>query len=373
MRDIQKVNIAHTINSVALSVIGVYIPIYLLTLGYSLTKVLIFFAISHTFGLLIMLFLYTLLIKKFGLIHTFKIYYPLQFIYLVSLFLLNQHMYPFELVAMMYGAANYAYWMPMNILLIKRSEHHDMGKNLSTFFALPKLFGILGPLLGAILIPILGFWPVFSFAIIGVLISFLPLAKVHDADVKINLNFLSAGKRVFKDKSLFLFEAFDNIIEESEWFWGIYVYLIIGTLSTPGIIGSLESLGGAVLTIFVGKYADKYGKRIVPFAALAMTAIFIGRIFIFTAVPAYLITVAASLVMTLFLISYFSTIYKTVKGEGEEEFVILREIPTVLGRLIVFAAIFLSINNLRFFFVFPILFILLLIGFYFWKRKLLLD
>lgn len=148
MQDIQKVHIAHTINTVALSVIGVYIPIYLLTLGYPLERVILFFAIAPTFGLLLGLFVYTRLFPKIGLINTFKLYYPLQIVYLTSLFLLHEKTFPPEYVALLYGASNFAYWIPMNLLLIKRSSHGEMGKNLSTFFALPKFFGIFGPLIG---------------------------------------------------------------------------------------------------------------------------------------------------------------------------------------------------------------------------------
>ena len=84
---------------------------------------------------------------------------------------------------------------------------------------------------------------------------------------------------------------------------------------------------------------------------------------------AYFITVVLSFIFTLFIVSYFSTIYKTIKGEGEEEFIILREIPTVLGRLVVFAAIYLTISHLQYFFITPMIFTVILLLFYIWKKK----
>lgn len=70
--------------------------------------------------------------------------------------------------------------------------------------------------------------------------------------------------------------------------------------------------------------------------------------------------------MAMFLISYFALILKDVKGEGEEEFMILREIPTILGRLVVFGAVLFfsqSAYSQQVVFFVPICAILILVGF----------
>jgi hypothetical protein len=373
MKDIQRVYISHTLNSVALSIIGVYIPAYLLTLHYSLAEVIYYFAVSHVSGLMICFLLYIPLMKHGGLIKLFKLNYPLQILQLFLLFWLQYNKFPLEIAAIAYGAANYAYWIPLNLLFVRHSEHKDMGSNLAKFYALPQLFGIVGPLIGALLIPFMGFWPVFVLTAVGLVFSYLPLNKINHDNFTINLNFSKAVKRISRNKSLFLFEAFDNILEESEWFWAIYVFLIIGSLQTPGIVGSLTAIGGAFFTFAVGKFANKHDKKIIPIAAVFLLGIYVFRIFVADALPAYVLTIIASFIFTLFLVSYFSTIYRTIKNDDEEEFILLREIPTVLGRLVVFGAIFLTIHNLQYFFVAPIIFILLLLGLYYWKQKALYE
>lgn len=373
MSDIARVYYAHTINNFALSIISVYIPVYLLTLGYSLERVVIYFTIAALFGLLVGLLVYVGLMQRLGVIRTFKIYYPLQIVYLIFLFLLARFNYPPEIVAMMYGAANYAYWMPLNQLFLNHSPSEEMGSNLSKFYAYPKIFGIIGPIIGAVLVPFVGFWPVFVLAICGVFLSYIPLRKVNDTAIKIKLNLSDGWNRVKRNKTLFTFEVFDNIIEESEWFWTIYVFLIIGSLSTPGIVGALEALGGALFALGIGKISNKKSKKLIPIASIGLIFIFLSRIFIEGQIIAYAITILASFTMTMFLVTYFSTIYKTVKGEGAEEFLVIREIPTVLGRLVVFAGILLFINNLNYFFLVPAFFTMLLLMLYFWKRHLLAD
>ena len=373
MNKIIRVYTAHTINTVAGSIIGVYVPAYLLTLGYPLARVILFYVITHGVGLLFGLFLFVPLVKKWGLLNTFKLYYPLQILTLLFLSLLKSHYGLPEIVAIFNGLANFAYWIPLNIFLIKHSDYQEMGSSLSKFFALPSLFGIIGPLIGAVLIPFIGFWPVFVITAIGVLVSFVPLAHIGDKEIAITLNLSKAWRRIKRDKILFLFEFFDNIIEESEWFWSIYVFIVIGSLSTPGIVGSLQAIGGSVFTLLIGKYANKHGKKLIPIAALLLLFVTFLRIFIKQPLSAYSVTVVASFLLSLFLVAYFSTIYKTVKNDKEEEFMVLREISTVLGRMVVLGAIYLTLPYLRFFFILPLFTIILLLFLYVVKGKSLVS
>lgn len=369
MKDIQRVYLSHTLNTVALSVIGVYVPAYLLSLGYSLEKVILYFAIAPTFGLLLGLFVYVPLMSKWGLGSVFKLYYPLKILELLILFFLSYQKIPLEILALVYGAANYAYWMPLNLLFIRHSVHDEMANNLAKFYALPQLFGIIGPLIGAVLVPSFGFWPVFILTVIGLVFSYFPLAKVQNTQLTISLNFSKAWTRLSQNKSLFLFEFFDNVLEESHWFWPIYVFIMIGSLATPGIVGSLTAIGGAFFTLFVGKYVNQHDKKIIPITSLLFLCVTALMIAVKQPLHAYILSIFASFIFTLFIVSYFSTIYKTIKGEGEEEFIILREIPTLLGRMVVFGAIYLTIAHLQYFFITPMIFTVILLLFYFLKKK----
>lgn len=305
--------------------------------------------------------------------NTFKLYYPLQIIYLLSLSFFLSRGVLLELVAIIGGFANFAYWTSMNIFFIKLAKPSDMGNSLAKFFALPQLFGIVGPLLGALLIPFIGFWPVFLLTILGLIFSFLPLVSLDDRTMHVDLKFSRALTRFSRSKILFLFEFLDNIIEESEWFWSIYVFLLIGSLAVPGIVGSLEAVGGALFTLFIGKYVSRHGRNIIPIASVCFIVLMFLRMVVHTSFSAYLVTLIASLVLTLFLVSYFSSVYKTVKDDKEEEFMILREIPTVLGRLVVFGFAYLTIHNLRLFFLLPLVTVSSLLLLYLWKGKVVFS
>ena len=370
-REIYRIHISHTLHHIVLSIISVYIPIFLLSQGNSLSKTITFFVTFHITGLLFALLVCPALIKKWGLVRLLKIYYPLEISFFILLNFLPSLPVIFWLIAVIGGLATFSYCIQINILLIKNVESGKIGSDLANFFALPKIFGILSPLISAALIPLVGFWPVFVIVILGLIISYLPILGIRKSEITQTFDFrLShAWTKLRERKFLFVLEGFDNIIEESEWFWGIFVFLIIGTLEAPGIVGALNALGGAAFTIIVGKYANKNAKTLIPLASLGLIIIWVTRVFVGSSLAAYTITLVASFIMTLFLVSYFSFIYQSVKNQQEEEFLILREIPTVLGRLVVFSVILMTINNPRWLFILPILATLILLITFILPRK----
>lgn len=369
-RSIYRVLISHTARSLAFSFVGIYIPIYFLTQGYQLREVISYYMILHGVGLLLALTIIPRLIQKWGLIFTFKLNYPFEILHLGLLFTLSWHSFSIYWIAPLAGAAVFFYWVPLNILLIKNADFDKMGSDLASFFALPKLFGIIGPLVGAGLVYFVGFWPTFLIAMIGAVLSYLPIAAINTEDVKVTFHWREAWQGLRRRKGLFLLESFDNIVEESEWFWGIYVFLLIGSLAVPGVVGSLAALGSALFTLFIGRKVNQHPRPVIILTSLCLVTVSIGQILANDAVSAYIITLTSSFMLTAFLVAYSSVIYRKVKGDEEEEFIILREIPTVLGRMIVFSGILLLAANPRYFFVVPLIAGVLLFGAFVFNKSL---
>ncbi len=354
-RMIYRVQAAHVLRSVALSFVSVYVPAFLLTHGYSLRETVLFFVAYHGIGLISVFLLVVPMLRKYGMVTTLRWHYPLQMLFLGILLLGNGGSISVWTAAVIGGIANMVYWVPLNILFMRHTDRDALAKDFSMFFALPMIFGLIGPLLGAVLVVSVGFWATFVVAFLGLLISSLPL-RAFENDERVDLHLSEMIPMLRRRKFLFFLEGFDNIVEESEWLWGIIVFLLIGSLTTPGIVGSLESLGGAVFTILVGRYVNKQKSTLgILFAGIVLLAfVWCARFLISTPLPAYLITIVSSFVMTLFLVSYFAMIYRKVKGDQDAEFIVLREIPTVLGRMVVFGVAILVASDIERFFYLPI-------------------
>lgn len=368
-RDIHRVQLSHALRSVALSLVSVYVPIFLLTHGFSFSRMILFFITFHFIGLLFALFVCPAIINRVGFMGTIRISYPLQIVFfiLMNILALSPGWWPF--VAALGGVATFIYWLPLNILFLKYADEKKMGSDVSVLFALPQMFGIAGPLLGAIFVPFVGFWPMFIVSGIGLVVSYLPLIGIEQEKKPIVFRISQAWEKLRGRRILFVLEGLENVIEESEWFWGIFVFLIIGSLSTPGIVGSLEAIGGVLFTVLIGKRADKGVGKLLPFASLLLITVWFARFYISGPVFVYGISIIASFVMMLFMVSYYSLIYRKVKNDDEEAFMILREIPVVLGRMVVFGSILLVASDVRKLFILPIVTVVLLLILFLIKRK----
>jgi hypothetical protein len=222
-REIYRIHIAHAIRSIALSFITIYVPVYLFKLGYSLEEIIFFYIIFHGFGLLFTLFVISPLIQKFGLLKIFRFYYPLEIIFYASLYFMQVEKIPFPIVAMLGGMATFIYWVPLNILLVKHANFDKMGTDLATFFALPKILQVFNPLISIALIYVLGFGSIFTIAIMGLILSYIPLYGIKNHESKLILHWKETFIKIKNRKKLFFLESLDNIIEESHWYWSIYV------------------------------------------------------------------------------------------------------------------------------------------------------
>jgi MFS family permease len=373
--DLNRVLVAHIARGVALSMISVYVPVLLLESGQSLSFVIVFYCVAHVSGLLAALFVIVPLMRRYGVVHVFKLYYPLEiaFFVLLNFFFFTGEMMLMWIAAVLAGVGSFAYWVPHNILFLRNSKKEVMGNELSTFFALPKIFNIAGPLLAAAIVVSFGFVPMFVIASVVLLLSYTPLRAIHDDMVSLEIRLDNVFVKLWRRKRLFFMEMFDNIVEESEWFWGIFAFLIIGTLDAPGYIAAAAAIGSALFARFVGKRIDKgSASKYVMIASVGLIGLWGMRFFVDSPGTAYAVTAAASFMMAMFLISYFALILKVVKGDDEDEFIVLREIPTVVGRLIVFGAILLFVHSWdsqRLVFFVPIVAILFLIGFLIYEKR----
>lgn len=368
-RDIHRVQLSQALHSVALSFVGIYVPAFLLTHGFPLSRMILFFVVFHVVALLTGLTLTPWLMRRKGYAPTLRLSFPVHILYLILLNLIPISHLPWLLVASVGGVANILYWMPLNILLVKHADKKKMGSDLGVFFALPKIFGIAGPLLSALVIPFFGFWPMFLVSGLGLTVSYLPLRGIQNGETMPEFRLGRTWREIRKRKSFFFLEGLDNVVEESEWFWGIFVFLAIGSLSAPGIVGGLESLGGALFALVAGRFADRHADRLVRISSVSLAVVWGARFLIHDPISAYVASFVASFVMTLFLVSYFGMIYGKIKGDGEETFLILREIPTTIGRLILFGVILATVSDpVRTFFL-PIVTIAVLLVVLHMKRR----
>jgi len=338
----------HSIQGFAMSLIGIFIPIYLLTLNYSVSQVLVFYIMLYAF-LLFFAFFAIIVANKIGLQQTINLRFPYLFIYLISLFLLKSISLPLSIIALFGGLQMALYWIPLHILFTREAKHKEVGSSTSKLFAFPQLASMAGPILGGFIAAMLGFKILFIFVFLILFISVIPL--FGSKQIKTSFKFKpSQGIKLFKKYPKYFFaEIFDNIGEEAESIiWPIFIYLSLVKIESVGIVGTLLALGSATFTLFIGKISDRYKKKqIIKVGAILLLFIWTTRYFIDSEIAFYVITVLAGFFTVLLLVPFTSLIYSIAKKDTMDEFFVFREIPVAIGRITILSLALLVVNKIN--------------------------
>lgn len=353
-----------SINSFGISLISIFIPIYLLQLGYSFQMVMVWLIIQHS-SLLLNSFLTILCSNRIGLVHCLHIRFVLLLSYLLLMFVLPSHRFLFFCIPILIGMEAAFFWIPLNILFVRNTEKDTMGGSLSKFFAYPKVFSMLSPLVGGFIALYLGFPTLFIFAISIVFVAFIPLLPLRSEKTHFILSWSTAKETYKRQKKYFIPEVIDNFTEDAGIIWSLFIYLQLISITQVGIVSALASFAGIFFTLTLGRLTDTWNKhKLLKIGAISVTLIWIGAFFIGTYIPIawlfYMATVIMALSMKVFLVPYQSMLFNSARRD-DAQFIVLREVPTVLGRLILYATTILLYKKL------PLVFLTVGIVFiYFW-------
>jgi len=354
-----------SLNSFAMAFVAIFIPIYLFQLGYSFQLVMLWMIIHHT-TLLACAFLTVYISNKIGLVHSLHIRFVLLLIYFsLLLFGLKDIPVLFYIIPILIGAEGAFYWMPLNILFVRNTEAETMGTSMSKFFVIPKILGMLSPVIGAFVIIYFGFNWLFALAMIFLMFTFVPVFSLRSEKTNFIFSWQKIREIFKKNKQYFIPEVIDNLAEDAIILWTIFIYLEFVSTLQVGIIGTIVSVTALFFTITIGKLTDKWNKyKLIKIGAVLVSLVWFINFAVGEFIPNqwlfYIATIFATLSLKVFLVPYSSLMYNQARKD-DAQFLILREIPTVLGRVFLFLLAILLYNHL------PILFLIVGLFFiYFW-------
>lgn len=333
------------IQAFAVSLVSVFIPIYLLIIGFSLTKVFIFLLIEWTvFGLLAPL--YGKIIHTIGLREVIFIRTPLFAAALLLLSFLRDNPFLqgfYYIIPVLIGFAGALYTLSITSLFARYVGKEHQGEKTGKFIAFPKMASMLGPVAGGIIAARFGFPILFLLTIIILLASVVPLSFV-----KKNIDHPRFHFSVFRRLTLNLKEFF---------FLGAYgikgfvlfiilpiaLYLNLRNVLSLGVLISALSLTGALFTIYVGRFADAHGiKKVIKFGAIVTTILFIAFGYLLQSDLFFYLSFVSGVVSVLVNVPYESHLYdRARRGRSPLEFLAFKEFSLFFGRLVLFGLILL--------------------------------
>lgn len=349
-RRLRAIYLMHSIDGFAGSLIGIFVPVYLLTLGYTISQIFLFYIIAYL-NIAILFFLAGYSAGHFGFKKTILFRFPFLLAYLVMLYFMPTHPTPLWLVALASSFNVALYWFPLHMIFTRASGHEEMGNNVGKLFALPRLAGIFAPLLGGFLTISFGFGILFIFAIILYLISAIPLFYAEEFKQAIDFSYGKAVQIIKRYPKYFIAEMCSNSTSVIEAvIWPIFIYLSFKNLLSIGALGTLLGIGGVLFTLLIGRYSDQVNKKVfLRLGAILMIAVWSMRYFGQNEILFYILTILAGFFTILITVPFASISYGAAKKDegGVSEFIIVRELAVNAGRITIFLLGMFFVSNIK--------------------------
>ncbi len=351
--ELSHIYLFHSIATFGINMVNIFVAIFLLTLGYTLTQVLFFLIIRYS-TLLLFTFISIYLSKFLGLKRVTMLRLPFLLIFLILLYSMDIFRTPLCILAILDGLQSALHWIPMQILFIRATKNKSMGKQVGNLNFYSRLAGVVSPLIGGLITFFLGFKVLFGIASIIFILSYVPLFWAPDVKPVTSLHYKKIWKLVKSNKSfLFLTSVRSSGAMTERFIWPIFIYLALFSTLSVGIIGTVLGFGMAVVSRMVGHYTDKHNKlKVLKIGVLLLIVIWLVRgLFDLSPVALYVITALAGISFIIMKIPFSAISFNIGKRTSPEDLIAIREIPFWIGRMIIFGLCMIFVTNLKILFL----------------------
>ena len=345
--ELNEIYLVHAIRSFALSMISIFIPIFLLKQGYALTSVAVFYLVQNAIVFLCIKHIIAFTAKR-GVKRSIVISMPLTILFFLALYNLPQIIAitgktpALLIVSIMNIAASSYYYMGFHIDFAKMHERKKAAKQVSILNIATVAVAIIAPLLGASIIVWSSFNTLFLINIALIIGSSIPLAFSKDIHEEKTVDF----KGIYTKKEWWRFapyigEGFRGYA--ASIFWPILLFLIAINLQEMGGIFTSSNVLLAALTLYLGKRLHEGNQqKVLRVGSWVHSLTLVIRTLVKTVATIAVVQGLAAITYGFVSLPYSTIHYNRSQKEGAARITYAREIYLMIGRsLAIFLLLFL--------------------------------
>src|SRR3989344_7616815 len=259
-RELTQVYLSGALRSFAISMIGLFIPLYLYTeQGFSLQQTLLFF-VFYAVIFAIATPVAAKFVARYGPKHAILVSVPVYLLFFGLLYALYFISVPLYIIAAMLGVSQAFYWLGLHLVFHHASDRKHRGEEVGIQKSSSIVAGMFGPIIGGVSIHTVGFDLVFIIAGFFLLLSAVVLLQSDEEHVRYHFSVRSVLNKEHWRNSLFFVSQGCRVIADGV-IWPLFVFVVLDNYFSLGVVGSLLAGISAVLIWLVGKYSDHYEKR----------------------------------------------------------------------------------------------------------------
>ncbi len=313
------------------AIVGIYIPLYLLSLQFPIERIILFF-----FFYSLVQFVFTPLSAKLSSLLGYKKLMVIsiipQLLFYLSLFLLEVDPSLFYPVAALRGISFALFWVPFHAYFALSGTEERRGTEYATFSIFALLSAIPGPIVGAFLIVSYGFGAIFAATMLFLTLSAIPLLLTPDIVTPVKFSLRKALSRFRRGIFVALFgRAMNDNIQFV--LWPIFMFLAIGSYLEFGWINSVGAAVFIVSSWAAGNIFDKrQGERAFILSAKLAGLLWVFRMYLRTFMQFLVLEVVYRVPDTVRATTLEALFYdSSAKSKDAVQFTVIRELSLHLG------------------------------------------
>jgi len=344
-KELDELYLSVIFSSFGVSLIHVFVPIFLLQQGYALREVVLFYIIANV---VLVLFAYpgVQIAATKGCKHLILLSIPYLILFYFLLYSLPDFGWPLWLLALAQGMNRGFYWVGYHIDFSHNGTTKRNGSELSIARMSRTLAAALGPVAGGVLLVLAGFKAVFLFASIFLALSALPLFYSKDVHEPFSLQ---RGKCIFRSgwvKDALALAGFGMEVEMGLIFWPVMIYFfIVQDYVVLGFATSLMVLFSVLFAFLVGRWTDHHRLRTLRIGAALNIVLWLVRFFVRTGVQVFAVNAAYGALQNTMHIPMDARTYDQARKSDIAAYVLFREIALHGGSLVFLIALYI-LNDL---------------------------
>jgi len=337
-KELDELYLSISLRDLALAMIGIFAPIYLLKLNYSFADVMIFHILMSVFTIFFTLLLVSKIADGWGIKHSMIYGIPVILVFFLMLSSIDVYNWPLWFISIFGGLSTTLFWTGYHIHFATFSKQKNRGEAISFSFIFRLMFHIIGPILGGIIMSTYGFKTLFLVVSFIFLLSIIPLLMSKDIHRPINFSL----KQVFQDQKINDAIAITGYgAELALWIvWSIFIYLyILNDFTKLGLATSLVAIFMVVSLFIFGRLSDISRSKMLKIFGVLNSGVWFLKMFVTSAVHVNLVSGLYGLISGGVAVPFTAITYDNANKSNIVEYNIFREIMLHIGKIFVFLVV----------------------------------
>lgn len=316
------------------SLVSLFVPIYLLTIGYNLIDISLYYLIFFA-SLIVLIPIAMYLLSKVGIKKIFALGTLFLVAYYPMLYFLDKGLaYPWA--ALVFGISVALEASASNIALTSFLNKKREGKELSILSIIGIISGIVGPIIGGLVIFKFSYGLVFALSSLLLIFSIIPLFLSKDFKIrKEKFNLKKITKQDTFEKGL-AHQINAILMVIGGIFWPIFIYLNLKNVIPLGIISALTSFLMIFIVFYIGRRADKDEKRTLKTGIYLNAPSWILRLLFLSPFGLFFTNLYSNFSYSFIDLSFSKIIFENAKkSKSKRDYFLFREFNLAIGRLLI--------------------------------------